>query len=126
LPEIGPHITFKGGTSLSKAHKITERFSEDVDLVLDRTVLGLPETMASRTAALTTPAEGTCEEDRQGLLCVGRTTLLPALRAAIAEELPKSDWKPEPRTPQRQPRNGDHLRLSEADSEAAAATCWKM
>ena len=43
LPEIGQHITFKGGTSLSKAHKITERFSEDVDLVVDRPALGLAE-----------------------------------------------------------------------------------
>ena len=27
-PEIGGHITFKGGTSLSKAWKLIERFSE--------------------------------------------------------------------------------------------------
>lgn len=28
-------ITFKGGTALSKVHKIIERFSEDIDLVID-------------------------------------------------------------------------------------------
>jgi predicted nucleotidyltransferase component of viral defense system len=28
LPEDGPHLTFKGGTSLSKAWKLIERFSE--------------------------------------------------------------------------------------------------
>lgn len=33
-------LVFKGGTSLSKAWKIIERFSEDIDLVLDRSVLG--------------------------------------------------------------------------------------
>jgi predicted nucleotidyltransferase component of viral defense system len=33
-------IIFKGGTSLSKAWKIIERFSEDVDLALDREFLG--------------------------------------------------------------------------------------
>lgn len=33
-------LIFKGGTSLSKAWKIIERFSEDVDLVLDREFLG--------------------------------------------------------------------------------------
>jgi hypothetical protein len=33
-------IIFKGGTSLSKAWKIIERFSEDVDLVLDREFFG--------------------------------------------------------------------------------------
>src|SRR5271166_1432542 len=30
LPEIGPHLTFKGGTSLSKAWKLIERFSDAV------------------------------------------------------------------------------------------------
>lgn len=29
LPGIGPHLTFKGGTSLSKGWKLIERFSED-------------------------------------------------------------------------------------------------
>ena len=33
-------LIFKGGTSLSKAWKIIERFSEDVDLALDREFLG--------------------------------------------------------------------------------------
>lgn len=29
-----PHVVFKGGTSLSKAHRLIERFSEDVDLAV--------------------------------------------------------------------------------------------
>ena len=40
LPESGPHLTFKGGTSLSKGWKLIERFSEDIDVVIDRTFLG--------------------------------------------------------------------------------------
>jgi len=32
----GEHITFKGGTSLSKVYKIIDRFSEDIDLTLDK------------------------------------------------------------------------------------------
>src|SRR5260370_22292561 len=35
-----PGPLFKGGTSLSKAYKVIERFSEDVDIVLDRHALG--------------------------------------------------------------------------------------
>ncbi|MFI3326649.1 MAG: nucleotidyl transferase AbiEii/AbiGii toxin family protein [Clostridia bacterium] len=35
------HIAFKGGTSLSKSYGIIERFSEDIDLILDWRVLGL-------------------------------------------------------------------------------------
>ena len=34
------HIVFKGGTSLSKAYHLIERFSEDIDLILDWTLLG--------------------------------------------------------------------------------------
>ena len=33
-------ITFKGGTSLSKAFHLISRFSEDIDLILDWRVLG--------------------------------------------------------------------------------------
>ena len=31
-----PYIVFKGGTSLSKAHKVINRFSEDIDLASDK------------------------------------------------------------------------------------------
>ena len=32
---FGPHLVFKGGTSLSKAYQAIARFSEDVDLTYD-------------------------------------------------------------------------------------------
>lgn len=34
------YLVFKGGTSLSKSWKLIERFSEDIDLVIDREALG--------------------------------------------------------------------------------------
>jgi len=34
--EVAEHLVFKGGTSLSKAWGIIERFSEDIDLAIDR------------------------------------------------------------------------------------------
>lgn len=34
-------LTFKGGTSLSKGFDIINRFSEDIDLILDWTALAL-------------------------------------------------------------------------------------
>ncbi|HLG34381.1 MAG TPA: nucleotidyl transferase AbiEii/AbiGii toxin family protein [Bacteroidia bacterium] len=37
---IAPHTVFKGGTSLSKAWNLIDRFSEDIDLALDRKFLG--------------------------------------------------------------------------------------
>lgn len=35
-PKLVGHMTFKGGTSLSKAYGIIERFSEDIDLTISR------------------------------------------------------------------------------------------
>tara|TARA_R110000868_G_scaffold363678_1_gene626011 strand:+ start:13849 stop:14847 length:999 start_codon:yes stop_codon:yes gene_type:complete len=34
------HFVFKGGTSLSKAYSLIDRFSEDIDLAIDRSFLG--------------------------------------------------------------------------------------
>lgn len=38
--ELAPHFIFKGGTSLSKAFDLIRRFSEDIDLGIDRRHLG--------------------------------------------------------------------------------------
>ena len=38
--EDAKHLVFKGGTSLSQAWKLIDRFSEDVDLAIDRSFLG--------------------------------------------------------------------------------------
>ena len=40
LPAFGNHMIFKGGTSLSKAYDVIHRFSEDIDLTLDRKLFG--------------------------------------------------------------------------------------
>lgn len=46
--DIAEHIVFKGGTSLSKSWGIIDRFSEDIDIALDREYLGFAEKI-SRT-----------------------------------------------------------------------------
>lgn len=43
IPTISPHITFKGGTSLSKCYSLINRFSEDCDLTLNKEFLGITE-----------------------------------------------------------------------------------
>ena len=45
-------LTFKGGTSLSKAFHLIQRFSEDVDLILDWRALGYGRDEALLTALL--------------------------------------------------------------------------
>ena len=43
LPELGRHLVFKGGTSLSKVYGLIDRFSEDVDVSFHREFLGFGE-----------------------------------------------------------------------------------
>jgi len=40
---VSDKLIFKGGTSLSKAWNLIDRFSEDIDLAIDPVFLGLPE-----------------------------------------------------------------------------------
>ncbi len=44
LPEIAPHLLFKGGTSLSKCFNLIERFSEDIDIGIAHEILGFAGT----------------------------------------------------------------------------------
>lgn len=47
--EYSENIVFKGGTSLSKAWNLIERFSEDVDVIIGREVLGFDNDDYSKT-----------------------------------------------------------------------------
>ena len=46
--EYADKLVFKGGTSLSKGWKLIERFSEDVDLALDKEVLGFADDLSKK------------------------------------------------------------------------------
>ena len=46
--EIGNHLVFKGGTSLSKAWGLIERFSEDIDLAVDREFFGFGDKLTKK------------------------------------------------------------------------------
>lgn len=50
LPKDGPRLLFKGGTSLSKAYRLINRFSEDIDVTVFRDDLGHPITTADIAA----------------------------------------------------------------------------
>ncbi len=92
LPEIGPRLTFKGGTSLSKAWKLIERFSEDIDVVIDRDFLGYggdasPEAAPSRKKRrqILDALRASCQQHI-------RESLAPALSARIAQALGAQGW----------------------------------
>lgn len=72
------HLSFKGGTSLSKAWNIIERFSEDIDIAISREYLGfvgeLSRTQVSdklRRAACSFVRERMQNDLREGLVALG-------------------------------------------------------
>lgn len=88
LPESGAHLTFKGGTSLSKGWRLIERFSEDIDVVIDREFLGFGGVRSPEAAT------GSNERRRriEALKAVSqkhiRESLAPALEQRLRERLP--------------------------------------
>jgi len=46
--KVAEHLVFKGGTSLSKAWNLIERFSEDIDLAIDRSFFGFGDNLIKR------------------------------------------------------------------------------
>lgn len=92
FPELTGHVTFKGGTSLSKAHGIIARFSEDIDLTIRRTA-PLIEKVPSPME------EGITGNERQrrtkALITAAReyvaTIAMPRLAAAIEAALGTGD-----------------------------------
>jgi Nucleotidyl transferase AbiEii toxin, Type IV TA system len=95
LPDPPAGLLFKGGTSLSKVFGVIERFSEDVDLSLDRAGLGfggesdpLNATTGKRRKQGLEALTSTCQR-------VIRERLLPRLMTAFGEALgepPSVTW----------------------------------
>ncbi|NCB42813.1 MAG: nucleotidyl transferase AbiEii/AbiGii toxin family protein [Clostridia bacterium] len=81
-------ISFKGGTSLSKGYKCIQRFSEDIDLILDWRLLGyeLNEPLEERT---NTKQDVFKREMDQRLATYLQVTLLPHLDALVRQYLTK-------------------------------------
>jgi len=88
-----PGPLFKGGTSLSKVYKVIERFSEDVDIVLDRHALGFigaedPANIAgtNRRNRKLDELAGKCAETVQAIV---RNELQSSFRSILGE----ADWE---------------------------------
>lgn len=97
LPTSGPHLTFKGGTSLSKGWKLIDRFSEDIDIVISRDFLGFGGDDAPEDA----PSNKQREKRLEGLKLAAqhhvRDALGPALEQEIRDLLPSTaPWTLEP------------------------------
>ncbi len=94
LPESHPALLFKGGTSLSKVHNLIWRFSEDVDLSVDRAGLGHPEPDDFASLGSNARNRYLQQLDEACRDYVGGT-LLPPLTEEFSKELgdgPGGDW----------------------------------
>jgi len=95
LPEWGAHLTFKGGTSLSKCWQLIERFSEDIDVVIDRAFLGFPDDAFSNKRLLKL-------KEACGARIAG--DLLPRLAERLGTRLPADgSWRIEAAGPDEDP-----------------------
>ena len=52
IPSFQKHLVFKGGTTLSKVFGVIERFSEDIDLIVDWEMLGFMDARSPHNPAL--------------------------------------------------------------------------
>ena len=79
-------ITFKGGTSLSKAYHLINRFSEDIDLILDWRVLGYGLMEPWEARSNTKQDAFNKEANRRAEVFLAQT-FLPAVKEALSEEI---------------------------------------
>jgi len=86
LPDIGGRITFKGGTSLSKAWGLIERFSEDIDLVVDKDALGF----AGNASPDQAPSNKQRKRRLDDLMAACRSWVQDVLKPALDHSITKS------------------------------------
>src|SRR5580704_16392975 len=86
LPTMGEHLIFKGGTSLSKVFKIINRFSEDIDVSIDRGFLGYGGKNEPEVGASNKEKQRRVESLMAACQQKIANELMPALRGAIQEK----------------------------------------
>jgi predicted nucleotidyltransferase component of viral defense system len=92
IPELKGNITFKGGTSLSKAWGLIERFSEDIDIAINRKVFGQEPPHGAENATSNTQRKTRLEELEDKNATFIKEVLLPILHEKIAGHLNPADF----------------------------------
>jgi hypothetical protein len=88
LPEWGPRLTFKGGTSLSKGWGLINRFSEDIDMVIFRGDLGFAGEDAPEKAPSRKQRDKRLKALKKACQKCVKEDIAPALKEAIEHEMP--------------------------------------
>lgn len=92
VSEIGPQLLFKGGTSLSKAYHVISRFSEDIDLSVDRTALAFEEG-ADLEKLTTGQRDNRIKKLNRSTRQWVEERLVSELNERLQYLLPSGDWK---------------------------------
>ena len=87
IPDLQGNITFKGGTSLSKAWGLIERFSEDIDIAINRKVFGQEPPHGAEDATSNTQRKLRLIELENKSAAFITEELLPQLQKKMAEQL---------------------------------------
>ena len=80
-PDLARLLMFKGGTSLSKVFHLIERFSEDIDLILNWRVVAGEDPLAERSKGRQARLNDAINQEAQGYIA---GQLMEAVQAAIA------------------------------------------
>jgi hypothetical protein len=87
----GQHLTFKGGTSLSKAWHLIERFSEDIDITIHRDALGFGGDNAPHAAPSKTQRKKRLKQLKAACERYIAGTLATELHEVIVADLPEEN-----------------------------------
>lgn len=87
-----PRLIFKGGTSLSKAFGIISRFSEDIDLVINRHQLGFTDEGDPANQQGTKLRDRTIEKLKDSCRDAIAEDFVPGLQAQIRSIIGESGW----------------------------------
>lgn len=94
LSELKSHLTFKGGTSLSKVYGLIQRFSEDIDVSIEKDFLGYNKTNDPEKADSKKKQKAAIDALSKSCADYIQTKMLYDLKANIAERLGNDDgWQ---------------------------------
>lgn len=92
-----PELRFKGGTSLSKVFKVINRFSEDIDISIDRAGLGFTGANDPANSDLSNTARKAVDQKlRLAIEDHVKQFILPKLKASMEAVLGTEGWTLEP------------------------------
>lgn len=94
LEKMKSHLTFKGGTSLSKIYGVIDRFSEDIDLSIERELLGFDSSNNPENAASKKKQRAVLDNLLKACSDYVQTELLNNIKEAIMAKLGKTEnWR---------------------------------